>query len=108
LEQRGQNTEIASTGDTVTVDLRGAMRSFATRVSVLTTYLDEEPSPRHDGLMINSLTSASLDPPLVSVCLRHHSASPADLLKTKVWAAALRTVSATPPAHAPVRWSDRR
>ena len=46
----------------MTVDLRGAMRSFATGVCVLTTYLDEATGRRHDGLMVNSLTSVSLDP----------------------------------------------
>jgi len=106
----------------VNIDLRGAMRSFATGVCVMTTYLDEAMGRRHDGLTVNSLTSVSLDPPLVSVCLRHDSVFLADLLKTKVWALSildvgaadiagefaksrdaraevLRTVSATPGTH---------
>ena len=48
----------------MTVDLRGALRSFATGVCVLTTYPDEATGRRHDGLMVNSLTSVSLDPRL--------------------------------------------
>lgn len=41
----------------MTVDLRGAMRSVATRVCVTTRYLDEATGRRHDGLMVTSLTS---------------------------------------------------
>jgi flavin reductase (DIM6/NTAB) family NADH-FMN oxidoreductase RutF len=78
----------------VNIDLRGAMRTFATGVCVMTTYLDEATGRRHDGLTVNSLTSVSLDPPLVSVCLRHDSAFLADLLKTKVWALSILDVGA--------------
>ena len=49
----------------MTVDLRGAMRSSATGVCVLTSYLDEANGRRHDGRMVDSLTSVSLDPRLV-------------------------------------------
>jgi hypothetical protein len=45
---------------TVTVDLRRAVRSFAAEVRVMTTYLDEATSRRHDGHMVTSLTSVSL------------------------------------------------
>lgn len=104
------------------VDLRGTMRYFATGVCVMTTYSDQASGRRHDGLTVNSLTSVSLDPPVVSVCLRRDSVFLADLLRTKVWALsildvgaadiaaefaknrpareiALRTVSATPGEH---------
>jgi hypothetical protein len=39
---------------TVTVDLHGAMRSFAAGVCVMTTCLDEATSCRHDGLMVTA------------------------------------------------------
>jgi flavin reductase (DIM6/NTAB) family NADH-FMN oxidoreductase RutF len=81
----------------VTVDLRGAMRPFVTEACVTTTYLDDATSRRLDGLMASSPTLFSLDPLLVSVCLRHHSAVLADPLKSRdARAAVLRTVSATP------------
>jgi hypothetical protein len=70
----------------VTVNLRGAMRSFATGVWVMTTYLDEATGRRHDGLMVGSLTSVPLDPRLVREFATSRDA------RTTV----PRTVSATP------------
>jgi flavin reductase len=68
------------------LDLRGVMRHFATGVCVATTYTDGPDGRRHDAVTINSLTSVSLDPPLVSLCLRLGSTFLADLLATKRWA----------------------
>jgi flavin reductase (DIM6/NTAB) family NADH-FMN oxidoreductase RutF len=62
------------------------MRNFATGVCVAATYRDGPGGRRHDAVTINSLTSVSLDPPLVSMCLRHDSRFLADLLVTRVWA----------------------
>lgn len=45
--------------------LRRAMGRFATGVAVVTTGTENDPH----GMTINSLTSVSLDPPLVLVCL---------------------------------------
>jgi flavin reductase len=70
-------------------DLRGAMRHFATGVCVATTYADRADGRRHDAVTVNSLTSVSLDPPLVSLCLRRESGFLADLLRTKIWAASI-------------------
>ncbi|MGH2944420.1 MAG: flavin reductase family protein, partial [Solirubrobacteraceae bacterium] len=70
-------------------DLRGAMRHFATGVCVATTYADRADGRRHDAVTINSLTSVSLDPPLVSLCLRRESAFLADLLESKLWATSI-------------------
>lgn len=67
-------------------DLRGAMRNFATGVCVATTYTDRVEGRRHDAVTVNSLTSVSLDPPLVSMCLRRDSGFLTDLLETKAWA----------------------
>lgn len=44
---------------------RAALGSFATGVSVMTTTLDARPH----GMTANALTSVSLDPPLVLVCV---------------------------------------
>jgi flavin reductase (DIM6/NTAB) family NADH-FMN oxidoreductase RutF len=64
-------------------DLRGVMRNFATGVCVATTYTDRADGRHHDAVTVNSLTSVSLDPPLVSLCLRLESVF---LLSTKKWA----------------------
>lgn len=66
-------------------DLRSAMRNFATGVCVATTYTDRVDGRRHDAVTVNSLTSVSLDPPLVSLCLRANSRFLTDLLETKKW-----------------------
>ena len=52
--------------------LRDAMGCFATGITVVTT-LDEAKTPI--GLTVNSFSSVSLDPPLVSVCLDNHAGS---------------------------------
>lgn len=66
--------------------LRAVMRAFATGVGIATTYRGEQAERRHDALTVNSLTSVSLEPPLVSLCLRHGSPFLADLLATGKWA----------------------
>ena len=73
----------------VSPDLRGVMRSFATGVCVASTYADRAGERHHDAVTINSLSSVSLDPPLVSVCLRIESLFLADLLATKKWAVSI-------------------
>ncbi|WFE29632.1 flavin reductase family protein [Solwaraspora sp. WMMD791] len=70
-------------------DLRAVMRNFATGVAVATTYSDRADGRHHDAVTVNSLTSVSLDPPLVSLCLRLDSAFLADLLATKKWAVSI-------------------
>jgi hypothetical protein len=44
----------------VTVDLHGAMRSFAIGVCAMPTFPDEATGRPHDGLMADSLTSNGL------------------------------------------------
>lgn len=66
--------------------LRAVMRAFATGVCVATTYRGGDAGRRHDAVTVNSLTSVSLEPPLVSLCLRHGSSFLADLLDTGKWA----------------------
>jgi flavin reductase (DIM6/NTAB) family NADH-FMN oxidoreductase RutF len=70
-------------------DLRGVMGSFATGVCMASTYADRADGRHHDAVTINSLSSVSLDPPLVSVCLRIESLFLADLLATKKWAVSI-------------------
>ncbi|WP_211261324.1 flavin reductase family protein [Pseudonocardia acaciae] len=50
------------------VAMRRAMGRFATGVAVITA-LDAEGTPH--GMTLNSLTSVSLDPPLLLVCFNH-------------------------------------
>ena len=54
------------------IDLRRALASFLTGVTVATT-LDEEGRPR--GMTANSFTSVSLDPPLILICVDRQAAS---------------------------------
>jgi flavin reductase (DIM6/NTAB) family NADH-FMN oxidoreductase RutF len=70
------------------------MRNFATGVCLVTTYVDGPSGRRHDAVTVNSLTSVSLDPPLVSVNLRQGSGFLTDLLTTKVWAVSILDVGA--------------
>lgn len=70
-------------------DLRSAMRNFATGVCVATTYADRVDGRRHDAVTVNSLTSVSLHPPLVSLCLHLDSTFLTDLLETKKWAVSI-------------------
>ncbi|MGL5824648.1 MAG: flavin reductase family protein [Nocardioides sp.] len=74
---------------TVASDLRGVMRNFATGVCVATTYSEHAGGRQHDAVTVNSLTSISLDPPLISLCLRLESAFGARLLSTKKWAVSI-------------------
>lgn len=74
------------------LDLRGVMRNFATGVCIVTTYVDGPRGRQHDAVTVNSLTSVSLRPPLVSVCLRRGSGFLADMLTTKVWAVSILDV----------------
>ncbi|MBD0711848.1 MULTISPECIES: flavin reductase family protein [unclassified Streptomyces] len=67
-------------------DLRSVMRNFATGVCVVSTFSDAESARRHNALTINSLTSVSLDPPLVSLSIRRDSAFVDDLMSSRVWA----------------------
>ncbi|MFI7482057.1 flavin reductase family protein [Kocuria sp. M1R5S2] len=65
------------------------MRRFATGVCLATTYSDQSGGRRHDAVTVNSLTSLSLAPPLVSVCLSRKSLFLADLLSSGKWAVSI-------------------
>ena len=81
-------------------ELRNAMRNFATGVCIASTYRDESGEREHDAVTINSLTSVSLDPPLVSMSLRRDSSFLADLLTTKLWAVSILDIGADDIAKA--------
>jgi flavin reductase (DIM6/NTAB) family NADH-FMN oxidoreductase RutF len=51
--------------------MRQTMGRFATGVAVITTFTDGAPH----GMTVNSLTSVSLEPPLLLVCLDHGARS---------------------------------
>ncbi|NUT53480.1 MAG: flavin reductase family protein [Saccharothrix sp.] len=80
-------------------DLRGAMRNLATGVCIATTYVDRADGRHHDAVTVNSVTSVSLDPPLVSLCLRVDSRFLADLLTTKKWGLSVLDGSAAAAAR---------
>jgi flavin reductase (DIM6/NTAB) family NADH-FMN oxidoreductase RutF len=71
------------------VDLRRAMRDFATGVCIATTFRDTAQGRQDDAITINSLTSLSLDPPLVSLCVRGDSSFLSALLDSGVWAVSI-------------------
>lgn len=70
----------------VTDDLRSVMRNFASGVCVVSTFSDTESTRRHNALTVNSLTSVSLTPPLVSLSIRRDSTFLDDLMESRVWA----------------------
>ncbi len=74
--------------------LRFAMAHFATGVSIVTTLADG-----HDHAMTaNSLTSVSLEPPLVLVCVRNDSGWLDAVLTSGVWGVSLLPRSGKPAA----------
>ncbi|MEU7940826.1 flavin reductase family protein [Microbispora bryophytorum] len=70
-------------------DLRTVMRNFATGVCVVTTFSGTASLRTHNALTINSLTSVSLDPPLISLSIRRESTFLADLMESRVWAVSI-------------------
>lgn len=95
-------------------DLRRALGSFATGVTVVTT-LDTDGTPR--GFTANSFTSVSLEPPLILVCLAKSAAScpifqAAESYAVNILAEHQKRVSATFSSRgadrfADVEWSTR-
>lgn len=99
----------------MTPDLNTTMRTFATGLTVVTTFAQPEPEPdaqtqtqattataaapttgarpdgvrRHDAMVVRSFTSVSLDPPLVSLAVRKDSDVLTTLLATGLWAVSI-------------------
>lgn len=81
-------------------ELRKVMRSFATGVCVAATYTDTPQGRRHDAVTVNSLTSVSLDPPLVSVSLPKGSDFLTDVLASGLWTVSILDAQADRLAQA--------
>ncbi|MFF5322533.1 flavin reductase family protein [Janibacter hoylei] len=74
--------------------LRHAMAHFATGVTVVTTLEDG-----HDHAMTaNSVTSVSLEPPLVLVCVRNDSGWREAVLSSGVWGVSIMPTAGRPAA----------
>lgn len=96
-------------------DFRQVMAELAAGVAVVTT-IDEDGEPR--GLTTTALTSASLDPPLVLVCIGFESRSlPAlrssghfavNLVRADAAAIAVRFASKSPDKFADTTWRSAR
>lgn len=80
-------------------DLREVMRNFATGVCVVSTYSDLGTTRRHNAITANSLTSVSLDPPLISLSLRRESGFLTDLLDSQVWGVSILDADAVDTAR---------
>ncbi|BCJ58044.1 flavin reductase family protein [Micromonospora endophytica] len=89
-------------------DLRSIMRHFATGVCIVTTYTEQPDGRRHDAVTVNSFTSMSLDPPLVSVCLRADSRFLADMLHSGVCAVSILAAGGEQLARSLARTRDAR
>jgi flavin reductase len=64
------------------------MGQFVTGVCAVSTLIRADPA-QHDAIAVNSFTSVSLEPPLVSMCLRRDSTFLARTLASGVWAASI-------------------
>lgn len=71
------------TATTTSSHLRDVLGHFATGVAIVTTTTPSGPA----GLTVNSLTSVSLDPPLVLFCARRGSVTAAAIAQSRVFAA---------------------
>ncbi|HEY8533387.1 MAG TPA: flavin reductase family protein [Micromonospora sp.] len=89
-------------------DLRSIMRHFATGVCIVTTYAEQSGERRHDAVTINSFTSISLEPPLVSLCLRVGSRFLADMLRSGVFAVSILAAGGEQLARSLARDRDTR
>ena len=64
--------------------LREVMRNYVTGVCVVSTYSEVDGIRRHNAVTVNSLTSVSLDPPLLSVSFGSNSSFLPDLMQSGV------------------------
>ncbi|MGF0169507.1 flavin reductase family protein [Streptomyces sp. Marseille-Q5077] len=66
--------------------LRGVLGQFVTGVCAVSTRFDTPSGVRHDAIAVNSFTSVSLDPPLVSMYLRDDSTFLERVRTSEQWA----------------------
>ncbi|MEU1479912.1 flavin reductase family protein [Streptomyces sp. NPDC005760] len=93
------------------LDLRTAMRHFATGVGVVSTWAPEpgvRGGRRHDAITVNSLIPVSYDPPLVALSLRHGSAFLADLLEARRWGVSILAADGADTARLLARSRESR
>ncbi|WP_051838751.1 flavin reductase family protein [Streptomyces sp. NRRL WC-3742] len=67
-------------------ELRRILGQFVTGVCAVTTVVEEAGRIRHDAIAVNSFTSVSLEPPLVSMYLRSDSTFLRQLRASGRWA----------------------
>lgn len=100
----------------MTPDLSATMRTFATGLTVVTTFAepdapadteaDVKADPgagsgrRHDAVVVRSFTSVSLDPPLVSLAVQRDCDILGTLLDTGLWAVSILDVACADLAQA--------
>ncbi|MEE1757279.1 flavin reductase family protein [Streptomyces sp. SP18CS02] len=80
---------LSSRGSAVGHELGKVIRSFATGVCVAATYTDTPDGRRHDAITVNSLTSVSLEPPLICICLPGNSDFLSALRSSNLWAVSI-------------------
>ncbi|MDQ8708130.1 flavin reductase family protein [Streptomyces sp. LHD-70] len=69
--------------------LRHILGQFVTGVCAVSTRFEGPDGPRHDAIAVNSFTSVSLAPPLVSMCLRADSTFLQRVRTTGQWAVSI-------------------
>ncbi|WP_198587013.1 flavin reductase family protein [Glycomyces xiaoerkulensis] len=84
------------------------MRQFVTGVCVASTYVDQDSERRHDAVTVNSVTSLSLDPPLIALCLRHESRFLARIRSSARWAVSILSADHESIAEAFAQDQDKR
>ncbi|MEU9129830.1 flavin reductase family protein [Kitasatospora sp. NPDC048540] len=87
---------------------REVMGELVTGVCAVTTRAGRGPDAGHDAIVVNSLTSVSLRPQLVSMYLREDSSFLRSLSATGVWAASILPEGSGPVARTLALPADRR
>jgi flavin reductase (DIM6/NTAB) family NADH-FMN oxidoreductase RutF len=88
--------------------LREVMGEFVTGVCVVSTLVGPFPQRSHDAVVVNSFTSVSLRPPLVSMYLREDSTFLDEIGRAGVWAASILPETGGALARALAAPAERR
>ena len=84
------------------------MRQFVTGVCIASTYVDLNGKRLHDACTVNSVTSLSLDPPLVALCFRHESRFLARILASRCFSVSILSAHHEAVAMTFAQDQDRR
>ncbi|WP_079169137.1 flavin reductase family protein [Streptomyces sp. CC77] len=108
--RRGPDGTGVGGDDLAPARLRRVLGQYATGVCAVSTRVDDAPdgAPRHDAIAVNSFTSVSLRPPLVSMCLRDDSAFLQRLYTAGVWGVSFLADDARPLLRVLTARSDTR